>query len=147
MSMVSPTPFLLLRRSAAGMTLVEALLALVLLSVCLIPAANALRSAVAVPADSALAARQLDCVSALMETVVAEPFGDLLAAAGEPDAPSRYSTSARAQCPALTVTITRYGIDRTRKIGIGGTGNHLLRVTTALAAPDGRFPLTALVTR
>lgn len=129
------------------MTLIEALLALVLLSVCLIPAANALRGAVAVPADSALAAQQLDCVSALMEKVVAEPFGDLLAAAGAPDAASRYSTVAGVQCPALTVTITRFGIDSTRKIGAGGTGNHLLRVTTALAAPDGRFPLTALVTR
>lgn len=141
------TPILVRRPKASGMTLLEALLALVLLSVCLIPAANALRGAIAVPAGSALAAQQLDCVSALMETVIAEPFGDLLAAAGEPDAASRYSTVAGAQCPAMTVTITRYGNDRTRKVGPGGTSNHLLRVTTSLAAPDGRFPLTTLVAR
>lgn len=144
---MSPTPFPVPRSAAAGMTLLEALLALVLLSVCLIPAANALRGAIAVPADSALAAQHLDCVSTLMENVVAEPFGDLLAAAGEPDAAARYSTVAGTQCPAMTVTITRYGNDRTRKVGPGGTSDHLLRVTTSLAAPDGRFPLTTLVAR
>ena len=136
------------------MTLIEALLALLLLSVCLIPAANALRGAVNVPADSALAARELDCVSSLMETLLAEPYVDLLAAAGAPDEPSRYSTPdgasapvTAAACPPMTVTITRYGIDSTRKIGVGGTGAHLLRVSTALGAPDGRFPLTTRVAR
>lgn len=136
------------------MTLIEALLALLLLSVCLIPAANALHSAINVPADSALAARQLDCVSSLMETVLAEPYGDLLAAAGAPDAPSRYSTPGGARapamatnCPPMSVTITRYGIDSTRKVGVGGTGEHLLRVSTALADPDGHFALTTLVAR
>jgi len=147
-------PVLPSRAKAAGMTLLEAVFALLLLSVCLIPAANALRGAINVPADSALAARELDCVSALMDTVLAEPYADLLSAAGAPDAPSAYSTpggdrapALPAHCPALTVTITRYGVDATRRIAPGGTGEHLLRVTTALAAPDGRFPLTTLVAR
>jgi hypothetical protein len=136
------------------MTLLEAVFALLLLSVCLIPAANALRGAINVPADSALAARELDCVSTLMDTVLAEHYADLLSAAGAPDAPSVYSTPGGARapampdhCPALTVTITRYGVDSTRKIGLGGTGEHLLRVTTALAAPAGRWPMTTLVAR
>jgi len=142
------------RTRAAGMTLLEAVFALLLLSVCLIPAANALRGAVNVPADSALAARELDCVSTLMDTVLAEHYADLLSAAGAPDAPSAYSTpggnrapAMPAHCPALTVTITRYGVDSTRRIGLGGTGEHLLRVTTALAAPAGRWPMTTLVAR
>jgi hypothetical protein len=139
------------------MTLLEAVFALLLLSVCLIPAANALRGAINVPADSALAARELDCVSTLMDTVLAEHYSDLLSAAGAPDAPSVYSTPGGVRapampdhCPALTVTITRYGVDSTRRIGLGGTGGtgeHLLRVTTALAAPAGRWPLTTLVAR
>ena len=136
------------------MTLLEAVFALLLLSVCLIPAANALRGAINVPADSVLAARELDCVSTLMDTVLAEHYADLLSAAGTSNTPSAYSTpdGARAptipaQCPALTVTITRYGVDSTRRIGLGGTGEHLLRVTTALAAPAGRWPLTTLVAR
>lgn len=147
-----PRHFPARRALPAGMTLVEALLALLLLSVCLIPAANALRGALGTPAAGLQAARELDCVSALMETVLAESFGDLLAAAGEPEAPSRYSTPGDAGasapgCPPITVTITRYGVDRTRKLGPDGTGEHLLRVSAALAAPDHRFPLTTLVAR
>lgn len=133
------------------MTLLEAVFALLLLSVCLIPAANALRGAINVPADSALAARELDCVSALMESVLAEPYGDLFAAAGQPDAPSSYSTPDGASaprtaqgCPPMTVTITSYGTDRTRKLGAPGTSSHLLRVVAFLTA-DGRFPLATLV--
>ncbi len=139
------------RAAATGMTLLEAVFALLLLSVCLIPAANALRSGISVPANSALAARELDCVSALMESVLAEPYGNLFAAVGEPDAPSRYSTPDGASaprtapgCPPMTVTITSYGIDRTRKLGAAGTSAYLLRVVTSLTA-DGRFPLTTLV--
>ena len=138
-------------RAAAGMTLLEAVFALLLLSVCLIPAANALRGAINVPADSALAARELDCVSTLMESVLAEPYGNLYAAVGEPDAPSTYSTPAGANalptapdCPPMTVTITSYGTDRTRKLDATGTSSYLLRVVAFVTA-DGRFPLATLV--
>jgi len=133
------------------MTLLEAVFALLLLSVCLIPAANALRGAINVPADSALAARDLDCVSTLMESVLAEPYGNLYAAVGEPDAPSAYSTPAGASalatapdCPPMTVTITSYGIDKGRKLSAAGTSKYLLRVVTSVAADD-RFPLATLV--
>ncbi len=138
-------------RAAAGMTLLEAVFALLLLSVCLIPAANALHGAINVPADSALAASELDCVSALMESVLAEPYGNLYAAVGEPNAPSAYSTPAGASalptapdCPPMTVTITSYGIDRGRTLSAAGTSKYLLRVVTSVAA-DGRFPLSTLV--
>ena len=133
------------------MTLLEAVFALLLLSVCLVPAANALRGAINVPADSALAARDLDCVSTLMESVLAEPYGNLYAAVGEPDAPSAYSTPAGANalptapdCPPMTVTITSYGIDKGRKLSAAGTSKYLLRVVTSVAADD-RFPLATLV--
>ena len=139
------------RTRAAGMTLLEAVFALLLLSVCLIPAANALRGAINVPADSALAARELDCVSTLMESVLAEPYGNLYAAVGAPDAPSTYSTPAGANalstapdCPPMTVTITSYGTDRTRRLDATGTSSYLLRVVAFVTA-DGRFPLATLV--
>lgn len=137
------------RHRCAGMTLLEAVLAVLLLSICLVPAANALRGAIAAPLDSESAARNLDCVSSRMETVLAEPYLRLLAAAGDRTASSTYSTPASDTCPAVTVFITRYGNDATRQLGPSGNGEHLLYVGAELAdagAPH-RFPLATLVTR
>lgn len=137
------------RNRSAGMTLLEAVLALLLLSICLVPAANALHAAIQGPGVAAQAARELDCVSSRMETVLAEPYTRLLAAAGSATAASSFSTSGDAACPALKVVIARYGVNSTRKIGPGGTGNYLLHVNVELAAAnDGnRFALATLVTQ
>jgi hypothetical protein len=141
----SPKP-----RAAAGMTLVEAVVALFLLSACLIPAANALRSGLAAPGATALANRDLDCVSARMETVLAEPYDRLLAAARGIGTPSpAYSTPAGAACPAVSVIIARYGNDATYTLGTAGADDNLLYVRARLAdagAGNG-FPLTTLVAR
>lgn len=138
-----------LQRAAAGMTLVEAVVALLLLSVCLVPAANALRGALAAPGNTALASRDLDCVSARMETVLAEPYNRLLAAAGTIRAQSAYSTNADAACPALAVIIARYGNDTTKTLGTAGAGNNLLYVSVRLAdaTAGNAYPLTTLVAR
>jgi type II secretory pathway pseudopilin PulG len=135
-------------RSAAGFTLVEALLALSLLAVCLIPAANALRGSLQAPGVSADAARKLDCVATLMDTVLAEPYARLLSLATNNGA-AAYPIPDDPACPARKVTIARYGNNSTGKIGPGGTGDHLLYVSVALAnAADGNpFTLTTLVTR
>lgn len=137
------------RHRCAGMTLLEAVLAVLLLSICLVPAANALRSAIAAPFDSESAARDLDCVSSRMETVLAEPYLRLLAAAGDASAPSAYSTPADSDCPAIAVAITRYGNDTTGRMGPAGNGEHLLYVGARLADPGAanRFLLATLVTR
>lgn len=136
-------------RVAAGMTLVEAVVALLLLSVCLLPAANALRSGLAAPGATALAGRDLDCVSARMETVLAEPYDRLLAAAKGMTTASAYSTLAGAACPAVSVFIARYGNDDTRTLGTAGAGDNLLYVGVRLAdaGAGNTFPLTTLVAR
>jgi hypothetical protein len=135
-------------RSSAGFTLVEALLALMLLGACLIPASYALRDAVRAPADNASAARNLDCVTSSMETQLATPY-DVLYGKVNPNA---YTTvPADANCPALRVTIMSYGVDSTRKLGPGGTSAFLLYVSVSVSPDDptagNPYTLTTLVAR
>lgn len=131
---------------AAGFTLLEVVIAMVLIAACLLPAATALQNTVRVPGEMAAASRNLDCVSSLMETVLAEPYGRLLSLATDAG-PAAYPIPAVPACPPRTVTIARYGVDSTQKIGPGGTSNNLLVVSVGLAnAADGTpFTLTTLV--
>lgn len=133
-------------RGAAGFTLLEVTIALVLLGACLIPAANALRSAVGAPAVAAGAAHRLDCVSSLMETVLAEPYSHLLPVA---KGKATYPIPVDATCPTRQVTIALYGNNTTGKIGPGTTDEDLLYVSVALAnASDGNlYTLTSLMAR
>jgi type II secretory pathway pseudopilin PulG len=135
-------------RRSGGFTLLEAVIAMLLLAVCLLPAANALRDAVAAPAVGATAARNLDCVSSLMETVLAEPYNRLLSLATTADA-SAYPVAPDPACPARTVRIARYGTNGNRRIGPGAPDDYLLYVSVGLADPaDGNpFTLVTLVSR
>jgi len=135
-------------RRSGGFTLLEAVIAMLLLAVCLLPAANALRDAAAAPAVAASAARNLDCVSSLMETVLAEPYNRLLSLATTGDA-SAYPVTPDPACPARTVRIARYGTNSTRAIGPGAPDDFLLYVSVALANPaDGNpYTLATLVSR
>lgn len=132
--------------SAAGFTLLEVVVAMALLAVCLLPAATALRDAVRGPAEMSAAARNLECVSSLMETVLAEPYGRLLSLATN-SGPANYPVPADPGCPPRTVTISRYATDITRRIGPGGSSDYLLYVSVQLTnAADGNpFTLTTLV--
>lgn len=135
-------------RRSGGFTLLEAVIAMLLLAVCLLPAASALRDAAGAPAVAASAARNLDCVSSLMETVLAEPYNRLLSLATPGDA-SAYPVAPDPACPARTVRIARYGTNGNRKIGPGATDDYLLYVSVALADPaDGNpYTLVTLVSR
>jgi len=132
----------------AGFTLLEALLALMLLAICLVPAASALRGAVQAPAVATASVRNLDCVSTLMETVLAESYARLLSYATS-NAASAYPVPNDPNCPARTVQIARYGNESTRRIGPGGTSDYLLMVSVGLSnAADGNpYTLSTLVAR
>jgi prepilin-type N-terminal cleavage/methylation domain-containing protein len=133
-------------RHHAGFTLLEVVCALLLLAVCLLPAANALQSTVAAPAVAAGAARNLDCVSSLMETVLAQPYTRLLSFATTSGS-SPYPMPDDG-CPARTVRIERYGTISTRSFGFGATDDYLLFVSVALTTPGGNpYTLTTLVSR
>lgn len=141
-------PIIHARNRHAGMTLLESMVAVLLLSVCLVPAADALRDALASSPAGEHRARELDCVSSRMEVVLAEPYQRLLSRAGDITRPSDYSSAAQEGCPAIAVYIARYGDDTTRKIG-PGSSDHLLYVGAELADAGAahRFPLATLVSR
>ncbi|WP_036168251.1 type II secretion system protein [Massilia sp. 9096] len=136
------------RRSQSGFTLFEALLAILLLGTCLIPASYALRDALHGPADNAAAARNLDCVTNLMETVLASPYSMLYGLATS-DGASAYPIPNETGCPARQVKIQLYGNAVTKVIGPGGTSPYLLYVSVSLADPaDGNpYTLSTLVAR
>lgn len=83
------------RPSQSGLTLVEVLITMVLLTVLLVPAINALQTSVTgANVHSELATDRFRLTSRL-EELLAEPFGDLVdAAAGGPGNPSSYSDPA-----------------------------------------------------
>jgi hypothetical protein len=129
----------------SGFTLVEALVATLLLATCLIPAAYALRDAAEGPGDNAVAAHNLDCVSTLMETLVATPYNVL---AGYAAVPSSYPGPNDTGCPARQVTIQFYGNEATQQI-VPGNSTYLLLVSVALdkSVAGNPFTLTTLVAR
>jgi hypothetical protein len=129
----------------SGFTLVEALVATLLLATCLIPAAYALRDAVGGPGANADAAHNLDCVSTLMETLVATPY-DVLA--GYAAAPSSYPGPNDTGCPARKVTIQFYGNEATQQV-VPGNSAYLLYVSVSLdpSVSGNPYTLTTLVAR
>lgn len=131
---------------AAGFTLFEVLAAVLILGLCLVPAANALRSAIGTPAVAAAAAHNLDCVGSLMETVLAEPYAHLLPVA---KGTAAYPIPVDATCPDRKVVVALYGNNSTGQIGPGATDEDLLYVSVSLTNPvDGSsYPLTSLVSR
>lgn len=135
----------------AGFTLVEALLALAVLGACLVPASYALRDSVRAPSDNAVAAHNLECVTSMMESVLATPY-DVLYGKANPNGTVAFTGSDDATCPERQVRIMSYGVDATRAIGPGGTSALLLYVSVQLKEPnDGKpfnpFTLTTLVAR
>ena len=88
---------MIVRRRQIGLTLVEILVSIVLLTVLLIPAMQALQTSVVgvqVHGDITAASYRL---SARLEELLAEPYADLAAAAaaaGSPTVPSSYSDTA-----------------------------------------------------
>jgi hypothetical protein len=94
-------------RRASGFAYLEVLIAALILAVCAAPAADAIRNGLAVgPAGSAKAA-ELRCARNRMEAVLAEPFVNLLNAAGT----ENYSLPADATCLKRKVTIRQMWFD------------------------------------
>ena len=82
------------RQRQFGLTLVEVLVALTLLALVIVPAISALQTGVSGTAVHADLAANHHRLTARMETLLAEPFAALAAAAGSPTVPSSYSDPA-----------------------------------------------------
>lgn len=134
-----------------GFSYIEVILAVLLMTVCLVPALDALRNAIGSPLMAQGSAQGLVCVRNLMEQVVAEPYRNLLLAAGGNTVPAAaYSLVADAACPARNVTIAMY--DPTRAPAFVASDSGLLYITvaaqnTSVTPATTFFSLTTLVAR
>ncbi|HEX9174016.1 MAG TPA: hypothetical protein VF861_15290 [Telluria sp.] len=91
-----------------GFAYIEIMVALLLLAVCAVPAARAIRGSATAVAVASAKARELRCMKSHMELVLAEPFERLAAAVTYDGAPSSYSLAADTSCMARYVMIVRY---------------------------------------
>lgn len=123
------------RARHAGFSYVGVLLATLLLAVCAAPAADAVRNAIAAPQTSAGQLRALLCVKSQMETVVAEPYQNLLGAAAGSSVASAYSLAADAGCPARNVYISKVSVDTNGITSYPPADVGLLQIIVSLASP------------
>jgi len=125
---------------AAGFAYVEVLVAVVLLALCAVPAANAVKHALNTADIAPARAMALRCMRDKMESVLAEPYENLLTAQNGTQK-TAYSEKATANgCVAREVYIGVYqqnGSDDTAK------STALLRVD--VVSPDTNYSFTTLV--
>lgn len=87
---------------ARGFAYAEVLVAAVILALCAVPAADAIRNGIDANRVGQSKAAELRCVRNQMETVLAEPYFTLNQAAGT----AAYNLAADATCAARTVVLT-----------------------------------------
>jgi hypothetical protein len=134
--------------TAHGFSLVEVVVATLLLAACLVPAATALRTGLALPDVAADAGSRLGCVKAAMEEVMAEPYVKLYAAARSRTVATTYSRPQTPACPAIAVYVTSYN-PTTATFYASGTDTDLLYIRVRLAdaalGTASAYTLTSLV--
>ena len=124
---------------AAGFAYIEVLVAVLLLALCAVPAANAVRNGLnaadAVPAK----ANELRCMRDMMETVLAEPYAKLLAAKNG-RSPTAYSAGEGGGCVERRVYIDVY-----LQNGISDTARSTALLRGDVVSPQTRYAFTTLV--
>ncbi|HUW38536.1 MAG TPA: hypothetical protein VMV91_14525 [Rhodocyclaceae bacterium] len=124
---------------------------MLLLGVCVVPAVDAVKNAIAAPQIAEDAARALLCVNSHMEKILAEPYQNLLNAAGDIAAASTsYSLAADSDCPARNVYIARYNPDAAPSFVATDTGLLYLTVSSpdpSVTPPGTTFAFTVLLSR
>lgn len=91
-----------------GFAYLEVLVAAVLLALCAMPMASAVRHAMAAPDVATAKMRDMRCLQAAMETVLAEPYINLWQAARDMQQASSYTQPADAACIERDVYIAKY---------------------------------------
>ncbi|VXC28471.1 type II secretion system protein J [Massilia sp. 9I] len=143
-----------MRAPAAGLSYIEVMVALVLLAICAVPAADAIRSGLRATEAGAVQARELRCVKNTMETVAAESYDNLWKAIQGPTTPSSYSLAADpapgGECGPRNVYISKYvhyyGGATGQVLAAGDPAEDTLLIVT-VSGTDGAYPLTTLVDR
>jgi len=124
---------------APGFAYVEVLVAVLLLALCAVPAANAVKNGLNAADIAPARAKALRCMRDKMESVLAEPYENLLKAQNGTQKTS-YSENAANGCGARQVYIDVYqqnGSDDTAR------STALLRVD--VVSPDANYAFTTLV--
>jgi Tfp pilus assembly protein PilV len=125
---------------AAGFAYIEVLVAVLLLALCALPAANAIKNGLNAADAAPNRVAALRCMRDKMEAVLAEPYANLLAARkGKPSATAYYE-AAGGGCVERQVYIDVYPPNGSVDAS-GWTG--LLRVD--VVSPDTNYSFTTLV--
>jgi Tfp pilus assembly protein PilV len=136
---------------APGFAYIEVLIAVLLLALCALPAANAVRNGLNAADAAPARAKALRCMRDKMESVLAEPYENLLAAQNGNQPTTKYSEGADNDCAERSVYIDVY-----LRSDTSDTGNStaLLRVdvisppppqTNKVIPAETGYPFTALV--
>lgn len=134
-----------------GFSFVEIMIALLLLAVCALPMAEAVKNGVTASAVATESARELRCTKNTMESVLAEPYDKLSNAALGKDTASGYSQPKDGACLARKVYIARYEREYGKSEYFLKTSDSSARLEAALlyitVASDNGFSFTTLVAR
>lgn len=132
--------------------MVEVMVAVVILAICVLPLAEALRNGLAASSVGADKARELRCMKDMMETVLAEPYYLLSDAALGKDTASRYSLPKDDACPVRNVFIAKYEDELFKNpvfldasAGAARLDSALLYIT--VSSPASGYSFTTLVAR
>jgi prepilin-type N-terminal cleavage/methylation domain-containing protein len=144
-----------------GFSFIEIMVAVLVLAICAVPMGDAIRNGVNASSIAAAKARELRCIKNTMETVLAEPYQSLYAAAGGKDQPATFPMPAVFPMPldgscdtAPLVSIARYEYeDGGTEVWLDGNPSAtpaqlespLLYIS--VAAANGGYAFTTLVAR
>jgi Tfp pilus assembly protein PilV len=124
---------------ASGFAYMEVLVAVLLLALCALPAANAIQNGLAAANAVPTRAKALRCMRDKMEAVLAEPYDNLLAAQNGNQKTS-YSENAGGGCVERRVYIDVYKQD-----GFGVTASETALLRVDVVSPDTSYSFTSLV--
>lgn len=137
-----------------GFSFIEIMVAVVLLAICAVPMAEAVRNGLLASTAAVDSARELRCTKALMETVLSQPFQMLSAAARNRGEAAGYVLPDDPACSGVARTVAIHWYEREAgkdEVFLASDADPrrledaMLHVT--VASHGGRFSFTRLVTR
>lgn len=134
---------------ARGFMYLEVIIAALILALCAAPAANAVRNGLNAAQAGQAKGRELRCIRNHMETVLAEPYQNLSAAAGT----GKYHLDADSDCIARDVTITQVQFDGVKLTPFANITNptevqkDLTLLQVKVSSPDSDYTFSTVVAR
>lgn len=137
------------RRQARGFAYVEVVVAAVLLALCAVPAANAIKNGLDASGATQAKGRELRCLRNHMESVLAEPYQNLSAAARS----NAYHRDADSDCIARDATISQVQFDGANLTPFSSIVNptevqkDLTLLLVTVSSPDSDYTFSTVVAR